>query len=144
MRERTVASCGLAVILSLFAVGLVSHTEVRHAVQTAPIWIPVVFAWRESPLSRWLALPVFLFWLTIMTLIWLFLLGVARVVHGHFTPAEIALTLVIGTACVWGAVACLKAPSAGSKIAAAVSFLGMASLQWIALRLSMLPAIEHR
>jgi hypothetical protein len=34
--------------------------------------------------------------LILMTLIWLYLLGWSRVLSGHFSPAEIALTLIIG------------------------------------------------
>jgi hypothetical protein len=48
------------------------------------------------------ALPCFLFWLTIMVFIWLFLLGWARIVSGHFFPTEIAMTLVVGLASLVG------------------------------------------
>jgi hypothetical protein len=37
-----------------------------------------------------------------MTFIWLFLLRWARVVTGHFSPTEVAMTLVIGVACALG------------------------------------------
>ena len=44
------------------------------------------------------ALPIFLFWFVIMFLIWLFLLGMASVFSGTFTPVEVALTVTSGLA----------------------------------------------
>jgi hypothetical protein len=54
------------------------------------------------------ALPIFVFWLFIMTLIWLFLLGMASVVRGHFTVVEIILTLLIGASSILGIVAVIR------------------------------------
>jgi hypothetical protein len=39
------------------------------------------------------ALPLFLIWL--MSLIWPYLLGWANVIHGHFSPVEMAMTLIV-------------------------------------------------
>jgi hypothetical protein len=51
---------------------------------------------RKSFWGIYAALPIFVFWLFIMTLIWLFLLGMASAVRGHFTVVEIILRLLIG------------------------------------------------
>jgi hypothetical protein len=45
---------------------------------------------RRSGWIKWAALPCFFFWLMLMILIWLFLLGWARIVSGTFSPTEIA------------------------------------------------------
>ena len=140
---RTIGVCCAAIIGALYVVGLVSGTEIRHVVQTAPLWIGVVLGFRGSGLARWLALPFFLFWLAIMVLIWLFLLGVARVVSGHFTPAEVAMTIVIGVASAVGIVAALRGRRT-SGWAAAGAFLAGAVLQLVAFRLSLLPEIARR
>jgi len=70
-----IAGSCLAVILSLYTVGLVTGLILRHLVQTAPLWIGVAFGIRRSELAKWIAMPFFAFWLCMMTLIWLFLLG---------------------------------------------------------------------
>ena len=93
-----VASCSLAILLALYVVGAVSVPpgSLRHEVQTLPLWFPIVLGFQKRDIAKWMALPLFLFWLVLMMLIWLFLLGWARVINGHFFPAEIAMTLVIG------------------------------------------------
>src|SRR5258707_1667842 len=94
-----IASCCLAVLVALYVVGAVSNGSLRHEVQTLPLWVPIVLGFRQRELAKWSALPCLIFWLVIMILIWLFLLGWARIVTGHYSPIEIAMTLVIGVAC---------------------------------------------
>ncbi len=36
---------------------------IRHIVQTYPLWIAIVLAARNSALTKWAALPCFVFWL---------------------------------------------------------------------------------
>lgn len=76
-----------------------------------------------------------------MTCIWLFLLGWARVLTGHFTPIEIAMTLVVGIACAIGLGVCFRMPTTVSRGRAlgAAAVLGL--LQLIALRVSLIPYI---
>src|SRR5262245_59405678 len=100
--SHAIAWCSLAIILALQVVGLVSHTTVRHVVQTLPLWIPIALGFRGRETAKWAALPCLVFWLGIMVLIWLFLLGIARVVSGRFSPTEVAMTIVIGVGCVSG------------------------------------------
>src|SRR5512135_3914432 len=101
-RLRAIACCCLLIIAALMVVGVVSHGVLRHIVQTAPLWAGIVLGFRRSQFAKWAALPSFFFWLTCMVLIWLFLLGWAHVVSGHFTPIEIAMTLVVETASATG------------------------------------------
>lgn len=85
-------------LIALYIVGEVSHGSLRHVVQTLPLWFPIVLGFNRRELARWCALPCLCFWLGIMVLIWLFLLGWAHVVSGQFSPIEIAMTLIVGIA----------------------------------------------
>ena len=76
-----IAACCLAVLLALYVVGAVSHGSLRHEVQTLPLWFPIVLGFNRREAARWCALPCLLFWLACMTLIWLYLLGWARVIQ---------------------------------------------------------------
>ena len=139
-----ISICCAAIILALYVVGLVSGTEIRHIVQTAPLWLGVLLGWRSSAAARWIALPFFLFWLAIMVFIWLFLLGWAHIVSGHFSPTEVAMTIVIGIASVSGITAAGRAKMYAPPLAAAGVFVLGAFLQLAAFRLSMLPQIARR
>lgn len=97
-----VAYCSLTILVALYVVGAVSHGSLRHEVQTLPLWFPIMLGFRQRELTKWSALPCLSFWLAIMVFIWLFLLGWARIASGHFRPVEIAVTVVIGIACVSG------------------------------------------
>src|SRR3954467_423017 len=94
---RVIGFCALAVLIALYVVGAVSIPpgSLRHEVQTLPLWVPIVLGFKSRELAKWAALPCFVFWLAIMVFIWLFLLGWARIVSGHFFPTEVAMTLVV-------------------------------------------------
>ena len=100
--EQVVFYAGCALAIAILAVGPASHEVVRHVIQAAPLMFFCVVGVREPATLRWLLGPVMLFWLTIAVLIWLFLLHIARVVTGTFSPAEIALTLAMGAASLVG------------------------------------------
>lgn len=139
---RAVGWCSLAVLVSLYVVGAVSHGSLRHEVQTLPLWVPIVAGFNRRDFARWSALPCFLFWLPVMILIWLFLLGWSRIISGHFSAVEIAMTLIIGAASAVGAVQCLwQARWSWSGGALIVLF---AILQILAFRISLLPQIAHQ
>src|ERR1043166_49784 len=99
---RTIGWCALAIILSLYVVGVVSHGVIRHIVQTAPIWPAVWLGMKRSEWAKWTVFPSYLFWLGIAIVIWLFLLGKAHIVSGTFSPIEIAMTIVFAGACAVG------------------------------------------
>lgn len=139
-----IAWCCLVIVAALLVVGSVSHGVLRHIVQTAPLWAGVVLGFRRFGLAKWTALPLFLFWLFLMILIWLFLLGWASIVSGQFSPTEIAMTLIVGAAALLGIFSCLRARTE-VKPAAAVALLGLfAILQLAFFRASLLPAIAQR
>lgn len=141
---RALTLCSLAIIIALLVVGAVSHGVLRHVVQTSPLWIAIGLGGRRSAWSKWAALPCFIFWLLLMTAIWLFLLGWARIVSGTFSPTEVAMTLVVGAASVYGIVRAFAMRTQVGPGPAALAALLAGLLQVAALRVSLLPAIAHR
>jgi hypothetical protein len=143
---KLVASGCVAVLIALYVVGAVSVPpgSLRHEVQTLPLWFPIVQGFRERPMAKWMALPFLVFWLAIMTLIWLFLLGWARVVSGSFSITEIAMTIIIGVASLLGLSTIFgwrTSTSAGTATAFVVAF---AAFQLLAFRISLIPFIARQ
>src|SRR5437660_2589463 len=141
-----VASCSLAILVALYVVGAVSVPpgSLRHEVQTLPLWFPIVAGLRGKPVAKWAALPCFIFWLTVMIFIWLFLLGWARIVSGHFFPTEIAMTMVIGAASLVGIGGCLQWRTSIRPVMASAMLLLFAALQFLAFRVSLIPYVGVR
>jgi hypothetical protein len=84
------------------------------------------------------ALPILAFWLGLMLMIWLFLLDIVHLVSGHFTVAEIALTVVIAVACTIGfRGGCDQTGGAHGAVRVAVALI-FATAQMAALVLSMM------
>ena len=129
----------LVVVASLLAVGLVSQTLIRHGIQVAPGVVLLVSSTRRRAWAPYAAMAVFAFWLLIMGLIWMFLLGLANVVTGDFSRVEVALTMVIGVASLTGLVAVCRLrdqPSWTTRVAAVVA---AGALQVGAMWLSLQP-----
>jgi hypothetical protein len=142
--SKWIAYCSLVVLVALYVVGAVSNGSLRHEVQTLPLWFPIVLGFRQRELAKWCALPCFIFWLAIMVFIWLFLLGWARIVTGHFSPTEIAMTLAIGVACLAGIGESLRWRTTVRPLAAWAVAVLFAGLQLLAFRLSLIPYIATR
>lgn len=140
----TLTVCCVAIIAALLVVGAVSHGIIRHIVQTSPLWIAIVLAFRGSGFCKWSALPCFIFWLLLMAAIWLFLLGWARIVSGTFSPVEITMTLIVGVASIAGIIRAATMKAGVRAWPATGTFLLLAVLQLAAFRVSLLPAIAHR
>jgi uncharacterized membrane protein YoaK (UPF0700 family) len=141
---KVVASSCLATLIALYIVGAVSNGSLRHEVQTLPLWFPIVMGFREREIAKWAALPCLIFWLAIMIFIWLFLLGWARIVSGHFSPTEIAMTIIIGIACVSAFAATSRWKTAVRPLIAAMVAVFFAVLQLAAFRISLIPYIATR
>jgi hypothetical protein len=135
----------LAVMMAaLMVVGIVSHTLLRHVVQVAPLLVAVGMSFRGSRFAAAAAAPLFAFWFLMMTSIWLFLLGIARIFIGRFTPVEITLTIIIGIASVFGLVsACVRGASAltAGRVG---TLVGFAVLQLAAMWVSLQPFVARR
>jgi hypothetical protein len=141
----SIAICCLAMILALvLGVGLASHEVLRHIVQTLPLWVGVVLGFRHSRAVSWAALPLFLFWLPLMALIWAYLLGVSNVLSGHFSPVEVAMTIIVGAASIVGIVSFIRSQSSLTPLYRVALFVALAAVQVLCLRVSFLPAIAHR
>jgi hypothetical protein len=134
---KVVAACLLCVLAALLAVGVVSGTLVRHVIQVLPIAAACLAVRRFDGRASWAAVPIFAFWLAIMVLIWLFLLGIARVVTGTYSPAEIALTIVIGVASAIGLVQAVRAPTSSRVPLSALLFVAFGALQVVAMWCSL-------
>src|SRR6187401_3065041 len=136
-RPQLVATAALLILVALYVVGAVSVPpgSLRHEVQTLPLWIPIVAGYRGRPIAKWAALP----WLAIMIAIWLYLLGIARIVTGRFFPTEVAMTLVVGAAAAIGLGACARWKTTTSLPAVAITLLTMTALQLLAFRIGLIP-----
>jgi hypothetical protein len=99
---------------------------------------------REREISKWSALPCLIFWLAVMIFIWLFLLGWARIVTGHFSAVEIAMTLVIGVASAYGVAVSLSWRTPVRPLVASGVVVLFAGLQLLAFRVSLIPYIATR
>jgi hypothetical protein len=113
-------------------------------VQTLPAWAVVILGIRRSRVVSWIGLPIFVFWLGLMSLIWLYLLGLSHLVSGNFTTWEISMTIAVGVMCIIGIGASLTFRSSLPTIGKAGLFVAVALLQFLCLRVSFLPAIAHR
>lgn len=131
------------VMVSLLLVGLVSGTPVRHCIQVLPGVLALVAAVRRTAWAKDAALPVFLVWLVLMILIWLFLLGLARILTGTFSAAEIALTITTGVSCAIGLWAWLRMPSSAGVTRRAIVSTIFALLQIAALWVSLRPSFNR-
>ena len=142
--QHAVVACLASVAVSLILVGLVSATLIRHLIQILPVVAALGAVARQPRWGAYAAMAVCLFWLAIMTLIWLYLLGIARIVGGHFSAAEIVLTLVIGVSSIWGIVAAARVRPAAGLAARAVALLAFAALQIGAMWVSLLQPFANR
>ena len=144
MASASVRAVLIGVVAALLVVGVVSHTPLRHCVQVAPGIAVLGLQHFRREAARFAALAIFVFWLSMMVLIWLFLLGIARVVTGHFTPVEIALTIVIGLASAIGIVAATRADGTSRWPARIAAFVAGAACQVGATWLSIQPMLANR
>ncbi len=142
--DRRLNSCLMGIILGLILVGIVSGTPLRHVVQVLPACIILVALSRPTPWGRYAALAIFCFWLLIMVLIWLYLLGLAHVLTGNFTRPEIILTIFIGGWSLIGLFRFFTSPPSAKPPTRIISFVGVAVFQIVALWLSLQPYLSHR
>ena len=93
--HRIVLTCLVGLGLALLLVGVVSGTLLRHVVQVTPIVIAAALVVRRPEWGAYASFPIFLFWLFIVVLIWLFLLGLSRIASGRYTPIEVVSTFLL-------------------------------------------------
>jgi hypothetical protein len=135
----------LAVVAGgLIVVGFVSGTILRHVIQIAPFVVAGGLLLRGSSLGVSAAAPLFAFWLLIMAAIWLFLLGIARIFGGTFTPAEVTLTIIIGVGSMLGLASAWRQGITTSWAAGAGVVIVFALMQFAAMLISMMPFAANR
>ena len=143
-RSDPMVAASLAVLAgALIVVGIVSHSLVRHIIQIAPVLVALMLVLRGTDGGVNAAAPLFAFWLLIMGSIWLFLLGIARIFSGKFTPIEIALTIIIGVASVGGLVTVYRHGGERSPAERLGLSFGFAVLQFAAMWISVLPFVAR-
>lgn len=135
--QKVVAGCLGGLALSLLLVGIVSATFVRHLFQILPAVVALIAVLRRPALGSYAAIPIFIFWFLIMVVIWLYLLGVARIITGRFTMIEIVLTVLIGLLSVFGTIGSVCFRPAASFEARTAAFVVFALFQigtmWVSL-----------
>lgn len=142
--QRITMGCLAALGLSLILVGIVSDTNLRHAVQIVPIAAAASLAVRHPAWGAYASIPIFGFWTFIVTLIWLFLAGVSRIANGTYTPIEIASTVVMAGCSLVGIGAALRAGKPLTWPQRTLASVGFLLLQIAAMWLSFRPGITNR
>jgi hypothetical protein len=142
-RAKALALASLVTIVALLIVGTVSSGVIRHLVQTAPSWLTVYLGFRQRGAAKWTVLPVALFWLAIMVFIWLYLLGWASILRGHYSAIEIAMTIVVGLASCFAIFESLLLRSGLRWFVGLGIFIAVLALQLGAFRLSLLPGVAN-
>ena len=133
---------GLA--LALIVVGLVSGTVLRHVVQIVPVLLALALVSRRPAIGAYAALPLFVFWLLIVSLIWLFLAGLSTIANGHYTPAEIISTVVMALCCGYGVRRAIPTGRPATVASRLMTFFLFAVLQLAAMWISLSPSIANR
>src|SRR5262245_14120133 len=139
-----IAGCLGGVALSLLLVGVVSGTFTRHVIQIIPVALALITVRRHSIWGTYAALPIFIFWLFILTIIWLFLLVIAIFVTGRFTVVEVILTIPIGLSGILGIVTVIRYRPKAQLVTGALIFVLFAALQIIAVWLSFKRQFANR
>jgi len=142
--QQIIAGCLGGVALSLLLVGVVSGTFIRHVIQIIPVALALITVKRQSTWGTYAALPIFIFWLFIMTLIWLFLMDIARIVTGRFTVVEVILTILIGLSGILGIVTVIRYRPKAQLLTGVLIFVLFAALQIIAMWLSFKRPFANR
>ena len=141
---RVVLSCLAGLGIALLLVGVVSGTLLRHVVQIVPLVLVGGLLTRRPALGAYAALPLFGFWLFVVTMIWLFLLGISGFASGTYSPTEILLTVVMASCSTVGAIQCVavgRPLRASARVLAVVLFL---IIQVAAMYVSFQPSIANR
>lgn len=142
--QRVVLSSLLGLAIALLVVGLVSGTFLRHVVQTLPIIAAAGVLARRPDWGAYAAVPIFVFWILIVVLIWLFLLGLSRIANGHYTAIEIVLTVFMAGFSVAGVVKSIPLGKALRPIVRVLAVILFGVLQGGAMWVSFLKPIADR
>ena len=129
---------------ALLVVGVVSGTLLRHVIQILPIGLAAAVLLRSSEWGAYASIPIFFFWIAIVGLIWLFLLGLSRIASGHYTPIEVVCTFMMAAFSVVGVVGSTLLGKPLRPRARVFAVMLFASLQLAAMWVSFLKPIANR
>jgi hypothetical protein len=138
---KTIKLCVVGVALSLLIIGIVSDTPIRHIIQLIPLIIVVLLA--KYSWSKYSAIAVLLFWLVIMLLIWLFLLGLSNIASGTYSVTEIIMTLTIGVSCIIGTISFFYIKSTSKTLINLGVFIAFLILQIVMMWISFQGSIAN-
>lgn len=97
-----VQGCLVGLAAAALLVGIVSATVLRHIVQIIPIALALGVIRKRPAIGGYAALPIFAFWTFAVVMIWLFLLGLAGLASGRYSPTEVAATVVMAGCSLFG------------------------------------------
>jgi hypothetical protein len=140
-QRNMVAGCLAGLALSLLVIGVESDTFMRHFVQVIPAVAALAVTARRPRWGALAAIPIFLFWTIIVLFIWLYQLGVSRVITGHFTATELVLTVLMAGFSIAGIAASARliaAPTWSHRAAVVIVFALVGVVQAAALRVAFL------
>jgi len=136
--------CCLATLLAVLLVGALRHGVPRNALQTLPLWVPIVLGLRGSEFAKWSALPCLIIWLAAMVIVWLLLFSWGYILSWHFSPTEIGMTIIVGAASAVGIGVALHWRTSVRPFSAGAVVLLLGALQFWALWVSLSPGLAHR
>ena len=142
--QRFVLGCLIGLAIALLLVGVVSGTFLRHIVQILPIVVVASVLTRRPVWGAYAACPIFLFWIVIVVLIWLFLLGLSRVASGHYPAIEVVSTFFMAGFSIAGVVRCIPLGRPLRPIGRALAVILFAVTQVGAMWVSLLKPIANR
>jgi hypothetical protein len=140
----------LLLIIGLLLMGWACKMFVPYAILAVPAFIAFVFAWRRNPIGIYGALPIFLFWLVTLILMWMHMLhhdaSLVRslpmighyVVHNFSIPA-IVLSCIMGLFVVWGFFGSFLEGNGGNPASRLIGFVVFSAAQIAALWISLQP-----
>ena len=131
-------------VVALLVVGVVSGTVLRHVVQVVPALLASAVVVRRPAIAAYAALPIFIFWILIVALIWLYLAGLSSIASGSYTAAEIVSTVVMAVCCGYGVVRAIPPGRPAPSTARLVTFIVFALLQVAAMWISLSRSIANR
>jgi hypothetical protein len=133
-----IAAAASAAIAALLSAGAAEGELPRLAIQSAPLWMLVIFAWRGGGYVRWAAVPLFAFWLLMAAVCWAERMGVVHLGLG-VTSGEAMAAAVAGIASVVGLLLCLGRHGPVSPMNGVTLALACGALQIGAFYLGMQP-----
>lgn len=140
-----VASCCLAILLTLYVMGAMNHGVLCQVVQTLPLWVPIALGFRGSEFAKWSALPCLTIWMATMAAIWAFGAAWAYVALGQYSLADLAMTLIVAVVSAGGFFAALHWRTAVRRFSAGTVALLFGALQlstlWASLSVAVRPPL---